>query len=103
MNVGFDPFQNGTENFSGPTVTKSGLVFVTGTRDKKLRAFDATSGTVTPTDVLGSWSVPQPFMDYVIQNGSEFAILQNIWDDYDSGALNPADYSAPTSAKLTGK
>lgn len=34
----------GQENFGGATVTASGLVFVSGTRDKKVRAFDADTG-----------------------------------------------------------
>jgi quinoprotein glucose dehydrogenase len=34
----------GQENFGGAAVTASGLVFVSGTRDQKIRAFDAESG-----------------------------------------------------------
>ncbi len=34
----------GQENFGGATVTASGVVFASGTRDKKVRAFDAESG-----------------------------------------------------------
>ena len=34
----------GTENFGGATVTAGGLVFVAGTRDKLIRAFDADDG-----------------------------------------------------------
>ncbi len=34
----------GQENFGGASVTASGLVFATGTRDGKIRAFDAASG-----------------------------------------------------------
>ena len=34
----------GTENFGGPTVTAGGLVFVAGTKDKKIRAFDSFTG-----------------------------------------------------------
>jgi quinoprotein glucose dehydrogenase len=34
----------GTENFGGPTVTAGGLVFCAGTRDRRLRAFDADTG-----------------------------------------------------------
>lgn len=34
----------GTENFGGPIVTAGGLVFCSGTRDGRIRAFDADSG-----------------------------------------------------------
>ncbi|MFM1941606.1 MAG: hypothetical protein RI897_588 [Verrucomicrobiota bacterium] len=34
----------GTENFGGASVTAGGLVFVSGTRDKRIRAFDAENG-----------------------------------------------------------
>ncbi|MEO7319028.1 MAG: PQQ-binding-like beta-propeller repeat protein, partial [Chthoniobacteraceae bacterium] len=36
--------KTGTENFGGAMVTAGGLVFVSGTRDRKLRAFDADTG-----------------------------------------------------------
>jgi len=36
--------KTGTENFGGASVTAGGLVFVSGTRDNKIRAFDAGSG-----------------------------------------------------------
>lgn len=36
--------KTGTENFGGATVTAGGLVFCSGTRDRKIRAFDAESG-----------------------------------------------------------
>jgi quinoprotein glucose dehydrogenase len=36
--------KTGTENFGGPSVTAGGLVFCSGTRDMKIRAFDAATG-----------------------------------------------------------
>lgn len=36
----------GTENFGGPTVTAGGLVFVAGTKDHKIRAFDKDTGEI---------------------------------------------------------
>lgn len=36
--------KTGTENFGGAMVTATGLVFASGTRDKKIRAFDADNG-----------------------------------------------------------
>jgi quinoprotein glucose dehydrogenase len=47
----------GTQNFGGPTVTAAGLVFVAGTRDEMIRAFDADTG-----DEL--WSARLPFGGY---------------------------------------
>jgi quinoprotein glucose dehydrogenase len=34
----------GTENYGGPAVTASGLVFIAATKDAQIRAFDATTG-----------------------------------------------------------
>jgi quinoprotein glucose dehydrogenase len=36
----------GTETYGGPLVTKGGLIFIAGTKDEKIRAFDKTSGQV---------------------------------------------------------
>lgn len=36
----------GTETYGGPLVTKGGLVFIAGTKDEKIRAFDKTTGKV---------------------------------------------------------
>jgi quinoprotein glucose dehydrogenase len=36
----------GTETYGGPLVTKGGLVFIAGTKDEKIRAFDKKSGKV---------------------------------------------------------
>ena len=36
--------KTGTENYGGPVATASGLVFCSGTRDLKIRAFDASTG-----------------------------------------------------------
>ena len=45
--------KTGTENFGGAMVTAGGLVFCSGTRDNRIRAFDAKTG-----DEL--WSRPLP-------------------------------------------
>lgn len=47
----------GTENFGGPMVTAGGLVFVAGTRDEKIRAFDQDTGEEL-------WSAKLPFGGY---------------------------------------
>jgi len=36
----------GTETYGGPLVTKGGLIFIAGTKDEKIRAFDKTTGKV---------------------------------------------------------
>ena len=36
----------GTETYGGPLITKGGLIFIAGTKDEKIRAFDKTSGKV---------------------------------------------------------
>ena len=36
----------GTENYGGPVVTAGGLIFIAGTRDEKIRAFDKKRGKV---------------------------------------------------------
>ncbi|MDB5298188.1 MAG: pyrrolo-quinoline quinone, partial [Phycisphaerales bacterium] len=46
--------KTGTENFGGPSATAGGVVFCSGTRDLKIRAFDAATGAEL-------WSHPLPF------------------------------------------
>jgi quinoprotein glucose dehydrogenase len=36
----------GTENYGGPVVTKSGLIFIAATKDSQIRAFDTRDGSV---------------------------------------------------------
>jgi quinoprotein glucose dehydrogenase len=45
----------GTENFSGPTVAAGGVIFASGTKDKKIRAFDTSTGAEL-------WSYELPFV-----------------------------------------
>jgi len=47
----------GTENYGGPVITKSGLIFIGATKDEQFRAFDKTSG-----DLL--WETPLPAGGY---------------------------------------
>ena len=53
----------GTENFGGPTATAGGLIFVSGTKDKMLHAFNANTG-----DLIWSHDIPfigsAPVMTY---------------------------------------
>ncbi|RYD69976.1 MAG: pyrroloquinoline quinone-dependent dehydrogenase, partial [Verrucomicrobiaceae bacterium] len=65
--------QTGTENFGGATVTAGGLVFCSGTRDGKIRAFDAENGKEV-------WSHTLPFVGsapptvYEV-NGRQFVVV----------------------------
>ncbi len=45
----------GTENYGGPIVTKSGIVFIAATRDSKIRAFNKYSGKL-----LWEYTLPAP-------------------------------------------
>ncbi len=63
----------GTENFGGATVTAGGLVFCAGTRDRKLRAFDKTTGREL-------WSHPLPFGGFAppatyLAGGRQFVVI----------------------------
>ena len=49
--------ETGAENFGGPAVTATGLVFCAGTPDNRIRAFDADTGTVL-------WEGKLPFGGY---------------------------------------
>ena len=65
--------KTGTENFGGPTVTAGGLVFCTGTYDRKIRAFDADTGEEL-------WSAALPFGGYAAPsvyevNGREYVVV----------------------------
>lgn len=65
--------KTGTENFGGPMVTAGGLVFCSGTRDKKIRAFDSATG-----EELWSADLPlhgtAPPASYEV-NGRQYIIL----------------------------
>ena len=52
--------ETGTENFGGSIVTGGGLVFIAGTKDEKIRAFDTRDGTVLWEHALpaGGYATP---------------------------------------------
>lgn len=56
--------QTGTENFGGTIVTAGGLVFVGGTKDEKLHAFDKTTGKLLWEYKLpaGGYCTPSTYM-----------------------------------------
>ena len=49
--------QTGTPSYGGPIVTAGGLVFIAGTQDEKIRAFDKRTGAVL-------WEAPLPAAGY---------------------------------------
>lgn len=63
----------GTENFSGPLVTAGGLVFASGTKDSKIRAFNKNTG-----EELWSFTLPfigsAPPSTYEI-NGKQYILI----------------------------
>ncbi len=64
--------KTGTENFGGATVTAGGLVFCAGTRDSKIRAFDADSGAELWEHPL-PWTGSAPPMSYEV-HGRQFIV-----------------------------
>jgi len=63
----------GTETYGGPLVTKSGLIFIAGTKDEKIRAFDKTTGKVL-------WEVKLPAAGYAtpstyLIDGRQFVVI----------------------------
>jgi quinoprotein glucose dehydrogenase len=63
----------GTENYGGPLVTKSGLVFIAATKDEKIRAFDKTNGKVL-------WEAKLPAAGYAtpatyMANGKQYVVI----------------------------
>lgn len=65
--------KTGTENFGGATVTAGNVVFVSGTKDGRMYAFDATTGAEL-------WSAKLPFvastspMTYAV-NGKQYVVI----------------------------
>jgi quinoprotein glucose dehydrogenase len=63
----------GQENFGGAAVTAAGLVFASGTRDQKIRAFDAATGRELWSHVLPLHGTAPPSIYEV--NGRQFVII----------------------------
>jgi quinoprotein glucose dehydrogenase len=63
----------GTENYGGPIVTGSGLVFIAASRDEKIRAIDQKTGKIL-------WTHPLPAAGYATPstysvNGRQFVVI----------------------------
>lgn len=65
--------KTGTENFGGASVTAGGLVFCSGTRDGKIRAFDADTGAELWSARL-PWTGSAPPAIYE-SNGREYVVV----------------------------
>jgi quinoprotein glucose dehydrogenase len=65
--------QTGTENYGGPVVTASGLLFIAGTPDGKLRAFDKTSGKILWEFTLPAAAFATPAM-YAV-DGKQYLVV----------------------------
>jgi quinoprotein glucose dehydrogenase len=64
---------SGTENFGGAIVTAGGLVFCSGTRDSKIRAFDAANGRELWSARL-PWMGSAPPATYAV-SGRQFIVI----------------------------
>jgi len=65
--------KTGTENYGGPIVTAGGLVFCSGTRDHKIRAFDKDTGAELWSAKL-PWVGNAPPASYEV-NGRQFIVI----------------------------
>jgi len=63
----------GTEVYGGPVVTKSGLIFIAGTQDEKIRAFDKKTGNVLWEYKLPAAGFASPAV-YTI-DGKQFVVI----------------------------
>ncbi len=64
--------KTGTENYGGPIVTAGGLVFCSGTRDAKIRAFDKETGAELWSGKL-PWVGSAPPATYQV-NGRQYVV-----------------------------
>jgi quinoprotein glucose dehydrogenase len=63
----------GTQNFGGSIATAGGLVFIAGTRDEKIRAFDSSTGAVLWQSKLdfGGYATPATYS----VNGKQYVVV----------------------------
>ena len=63
----------GTENYGGPIVTAGGLVFIAGTKDERIRAFDRKTGKTVWEYQLpaGGFATPATYM----VNGKQYVVI----------------------------
>ena len=65
--------KTGTENYGGAIVTAGGLLFCSGTRDSKIRAFDKDNGAELWSGTL-PWVGSAPPTTYLI-NGRQYVVI----------------------------
>jgi quinoprotein glucose dehydrogenase len=63
----------GTENYGGPVVTAGGLVFIAGTKDERIRAFDKQTGKVLWEYQLPAAGFATP-ATYMV-NGKQYVVI----------------------------
>jgi quinoprotein glucose dehydrogenase len=63
----------GTQNYGGPVVTAGGLIFISGTRDERLRAFDKKTGKVVWEYQLPAGAFATP-ITYAV-NGKQYIVI----------------------------
>ncbi len=71
--VGPHAVPTGTENYGGPILTASGVIFIGATRDEKFRAFDASSGKMLWETSLpaGGYATPATYS----VNGRQYVVI----------------------------
>lgn len=65
--------QTGSENYGGPVITKSGLLFIAGTKDKKFRAYNKATGALVWETTLPAAAFATPSTYEV--NGRQYIVL----------------------------
>ncbi len=65
--------QTGSESYGGPVVTKSGLLFIAGTKDRKLRAYDKKTGKLLWETELPAAAFATPSTYEV--NGKQYVVV----------------------------
>ncbi|EOZ91507.1 Glucose dehydrogenase, PQQ-dependent [Indibacter alkaliphilus LW1] len=63
----------GAESYGGPIVTQSGLLFIAGTKDKKLRAYDKETGKLLWEGMLPAAGFATP--STYIANGRQYVVI----------------------------
>jgi hypothetical protein len=98
----------GATNLGGAMITAGGLVFVAGTPDRHLRAFDVATGKTLWSDELPAAGNAMP-MTYVTPNGRQFVVIAAggrppLWRQGDYVIAYAIDATGPLpSGDVTGR
>jgi quinoprotein glucose dehydrogenase len=93
--------KTGTENYGGAIVTAGGLVFCSGTRDYKIRAFDKDTGAELWSGKL-PWAGIAPPATYEV-NGRQFVVITSTGNKLGKQSEYGDAYVAFALPKLPGK